>query len=119
MALPKRRILVVDDNRDIAQFMALLLEGLGQQVELALTGMQALEYARRIRPEIVFLDIGLPDLDGYEVAKRLRELKELEPLRIIALTAYSTEEARQRSLEAGCDLHLIKPIDPEFLSNLL
>ena len=116
---PRRRILVVEDNLDIARSMAYLLQDLGQQVQFALTGRQALEVAMRFRPEIVFLDIGLPDLDGYQVAEALRHRQDGEPLRIIALTAYGTEEDKRRALKAGFDQHLVKPLDPALLSNLL
>src|SRR5687768_525928 len=97
----------------------MLLEALGQTVELATSGLEALAKAVRSRPEVVFLDIGMPHMDGYEVAARLRNLKELEPLRIIALTALDSSEAVRRSAEAGFDLHLTKPLDPELLATVL
>jgi CheY-like chemotaxis protein len=117
--IPQRRVLIVDDNLDIAVSMAMLLQALGQKVEVATSGIEALAKAVRSRPEIVFLDIGMPHMDGYEVAARLRNLKELEPLRIIALTAFDSMEATRRSAEAGCDLHLTKPLDPDVLPTLL
>jgi two-component system, sensor histidine kinase len=119
-AIPqRRRVLIVDDHLDIAVSMAMLLEALGQQVEVATSGTEALAKAVRIRPEIVFLDIGLPDMDGFQVAARLRDLKDLQPLRIIALTAYGSAEAKRLAVEAGCDMHVTKPLDPNLLPALL
>jgi CheY-like chemotaxis protein len=117
--IPKRRVLVVDDNVELAVSMAMLLEALGQKVEVATSGIEALAKAVRSRPEIVFLDLGMPGMDGFEVAAGLRKLKELEPLRIIALTAYDSAEAMRRSAEAGCDMHLVKPLDTDLLPALL
>lgn len=117
--IPKRRVLVVDDNVDLAVSMAMLLEALGQKVEVATSGIEALAKAVRSRPEIVFLDLGMPGMNGFEVAAGLRKLKELEPLRIIALTAYDSAEAMRRSAEAGCDMHLIKPLDTDLIPALL
>jgi CheY-like chemotaxis protein len=114
-----RRVLIVDDNLDMAQSMMMLLGHLGHEVEMAATGAQALEVARRCRPQVVFLDIGLPDLDGYEVAMRLRSLEELRPLKIFALTAYDSAEATRRSIAAGFDLHLTKPLSFEVLVSVL
>ena len=92
---------------------------MGQTVEVATSGVEALAKAVRSRPEVVFLDIGMPGMNGYQVAEHLRNLKELQPLRIIALTAYGSVEARRLSAEAGCDMHLTKPLDLELLPTLL
>jgi CheY-like chemotaxis protein len=116
---PQRRILVVEDNPDLAGPMAEQLREMGQKVEVALDGRSALELAQRFRPEIVFLDIGLPDIDGFAVAEALRRDPSHHQVRIVALTAFHTAEYRRRALRAGCDLHLVKPLDPSLLSNLL
>ncbi|WP_165373587.1 PAS domain S-box protein [Sorangium cellulosum] len=110
-----RRVLVVDDNRDHAQGLSLLLEQAGHAVALAHDGPSALETARRFAPEVILLDIGLPDLDGYEVARRLREEQGERALRIVALTGYGQHDDRRRSREAGCDAHLVKPVAHEVL----
>jgi CheY-like chemotaxis protein len=112
-----RRILVVDDNRDSAESLALLLELQGHEARTAFEGAEALDIARTFHPEVVLLDIGLPGMDGYEVARRLRE--EGEDSRLVALTGYGLEEDRRRSLEAGFDDHLVKPVSLEELSRIL
>ncbi len=112
------KILVVNDYPDTAEAMALLLRCLGHHVQIARDGPQALELARRQPPDVVLLDLGLPGLDGYQVASTLR--RELhKPLVIIAVTGYGREEDRRRALAAGCDYHLLKPIAPGILSTLL
>jgi CheY-like chemotaxis protein/two-component sensor histidine kinase len=116
---PSRRVLVVDDNRDAADSLALLLKMLGHEVRTAYEGPAALEAARAWRPEVLLLDLGLPGLDGYEVARRLRAELPPEELLIVALTGYGHEEDRRRSREAGCDLHLVKPAGPNVLHDLL
>ncbi len=114
-----RRILVVDDNVDTAQSMALLLRLKGHQVEVAHDGPAALEAARSFEPEVVLLDIGLPGLDGYEVAKRLREEARLAKALLVALTGYGQEEDRRRARYAGFDHHFTKPVDPTVLYKLI
>jgi phosphotransferase system HPr (HPr) family protein len=110
-------ILVVDDYSDTAKSTALLLEQLGHSVQIARNGYQAIEIARRQRPNFVLLDLGLPGLDGYQVAVMLRQ--ELPgPLVIIAVTGFADEECRRRALAAGCDHHFPKPIDPGALVTL-
>ena len=114
-----RRVLVVDDNRDTAESIAELLRISGHDVHVAYDGLSAIATALSIRPEFVFLDIGLPGLDGYAVARRLRSEPGLESTRIIAVTGYGTEADRQKGMEAGFDQHLLKPVDPAFLASLL
>jgi CheY-like chemotaxis protein len=114
-----RRVLVVDDNRDAAESLALLLRLKRHEVQVAYDGPEALEAARRHHPEVVVLDIGLPRMDGYEVARRLRQEPGLEKTTLIALTGYGRDEDRRRSQEAGFDRHLTKPVDPLELMNLL
>ena len=106
------RVLVVDDNRDSAETLSLLLEMLGHEVERAFDGPSALATARAFEPAVVLLDLGLPGMDGYEVARRLRREAWASVCVIIALTGYGRAEDRARSREAGCDHHLTKP--PEF-----
>src|SRR5262249_14722787 len=113
------RILVVDDNPDAGDTLARLLELNGHEVRLARDGPTALEAARDFRPEIVLLDIGLPRMDGYEVARRLREQPGTKHALLVALTGYCQEEDRRRSQAAGFDHHLVKPADPGVLQRLL
>lgn len=110
-----RRILVVDDNTDAADSLGMLLGILGHEVEIAHDGVAALQVARRFGPELVFLDIGLPEMNGYEVARRLRTEAGLAAAKLIVLSGYGTERDRLRSREAGFDLHLVKPVDPSSL----
>ena len=113
------RILVVDDNQDAAQSLGVLLGKWGHEVELAFDGASALEVARTFRPELVFLDIGMPKMNGYEVARRLREDVKLARTRFIVLSGYGAEIDHQRSREAGFDLHLVKPVDPRKLPAMI
>jgi CheY-like chemotaxis protein len=107
-----RRILVVDDNADAADSLKVLLGILGHKVEIAHDGVSALQLARKFDPELVFLDIGLPGMNGYEIARRFREQAGSARARIIALSGYGAERDRLRAKEAGFDLHLVKPVDP-------
>lgn len=114
-----RRVLVVDDNRDLAETLAMILRLWGHDVAVAYDGPQALEMARSRPPEVVFLDIGLPRLDGFEVARQMRADPNLCRARIVAITGYGRDEDRQRSREVGIDVHLTKPVDPWQLQPLL
>src|SRR5512135_734222 len=114
-----RRVLVVEDNIDGARLMARLLESRGHQTRVAHDGPSALEAAREQCPEVVLLDIGLPGMDGYQVAERLRGMEGMERALLVALTGYGQDGDRQRSHEAGVDLHMIKPVDPEALIKLV
>lgn len=120
-ALPMRkfRILVVDDYADAAESLEMLLQMSGHQVKTADCGLKAVEQAQIFQPEVVLIDIGLPDMDGYEVAKRLRELPETRDAILIALTGYGQTEDCKRSQSAGFNHHLLKPLDFEKLSALL
>jgi CheY-like chemotaxis protein len=115
---PFQRFLVVDDNRDSAESLALLLKVKGYEVQTAYDGVAALERARVIQPDVVLLDIGLPRMDGYEVARRLRQEGGRQAV-LVALTGYGTNEDLQRSREAGFDHHLIKPVELDALDELL
>jgi CheY-like chemotaxis protein len=117
--LPRRRILVVDDNRSNATSLGVLLRALGQDVEMAYDGPAALELVRRRRPDLVLLDIGLPGMDGYEVARRCREDEGTRRIMLVAMTGYGKEEDRRRSHEAGFNVHLVKPVNLEDLQMIL
>lgn len=116
---PKLRILVVDDYLDALDSLSMLLQAEGHEVDTANSGTKAIERAQAFRPQVVLLDIGLPDMDGYEVARRLREIPETQLAVLIALTGYGQPEDRARSKRAGFDHHLLKPVDPDILSTLL
>ncbi len=109
------RILVVEDNRDAAESLRMLLEFSGYEVTVARSGLEAVETARDMRPQIVLCDIGLPEMDGFTVARTLRANRHTARSRLIAVTGYGAEEDRQKSLAAGFDAHLVKPVDPENL----
>ena len=108
---PSLRVLVVDDNVDAAQSLAMLLKDSGHQVRMAHTGPTALEAALDYRPNVVLLDIGLPKMDGYEVAKRIRQQPFLQNVVLVAMTGYGQDTDRQRSQEVGFNAHLLKPAD--------
>jgi CheY-like chemotaxis protein len=112
---------VVDDNKDAAETLMLLTSMWGHDVRMATDGPAALEEAREFQPSVVLLDIGMPGMDGYEVARRLRA--ESSPggptMRIIALTGFGAEDARRQIRAAGFDAHLIKPVEPAALEQLL
>jgi CheY-like chemotaxis protein len=114
-----RRVLVVEDSRDTAASLRLLLEVLGYQVRVAYTGPAGVAEAEAWRPQAVVCDIGLPEMDGYEVARRLRRAPGLKGVLLVALTGYGRDEDRRSALEAGFDHHLTKPADPEELRRLL
>jgi PAS domain S-box-containing protein len=113
------RILVIDDNVDAARSLTLLLRHLGHEVQSAHDGVEALELARKFRPAIVFCDIGLPGIDGYEVARRLRVLPEARDAALIALTGYGQEQDRIDAATAGFHMHLLKPIGVDVLHDVL
>jgi PAS domain S-box-containing protein len=113
------RILVVEDNRDAANSLRILLQLLGHQVTVAYTGPEGVQQARTFRPDVVLCDIGLPGLDGYAVANELRRDPVTARAHLIAVTGYGQEEDRQRSRQAGFDHHLTKPVDPKDLQPLL
>ncbi len=116
---PRRRVLVVDDNKDVAQSLAMLLELPGHEVFVAHDGLGALEAAERCQPEVVLLDISLPGMDGYEVARRMRRLPGLKGAVLVALTGWGQEDDRRRSVEAGFDEHMVKPVSLATLQGLL
>ena len=111
-AVTARRILVVDDNVDAAESLAMLLNVFGHKVEIAYEGVSALKVARSFKPDLVFLDIGLPGMNGYEVARCFRKEAGMSSVKLIALSGYGTESDKMRAKEAGFDRHVVKPIDP-------
>ena len=113
------RILVVDDSRDAAESLAMLLELTGNETHTAHDGLEAVETAARVRPDLVLLDIGLPKINGYEAARRIREQPWGKSLVLVALTGWGQDEDRQKSREAGFDGHMVKPVDPAALTKLL
>jgi len=119
-AVPQpRRILLVDDNVDFATSLAILLETLGHEVRVAHEAKGAIEAAAELRPHVAFLDIGLPDISGYEVATRLRALPECVDTTMIALSGWGQIDDRKRSYEAGFAEHLVKPVDLKTIENVL
>jgi CheY-like chemotaxis protein len=115
----KNRILVVDDYADAAESLVMVLEAEGYEVKTANCGLQALEQVQVFQPQIVLLDIGLPDLDGYEVAKRLRTIPENENMLVIALTGYGQRKQLEHAESSGFDHYLLKPVDFDKLFSLL
>lgn len=118
-ALATCRVLIVDDNRDAAESMAVFLELAGLQTAVTLDGPAALGNAALTPPQVVLLDIGLPGLDGYDVARRMRQLPGLAHCLLIALTGYGHQDDRRRAHDAGFDLHLVKPADPDAVVELI
>jgi CheY-like chemotaxis protein len=116
---PGRRILVVDDQADSTDSLALFLRLRGHDVRTAHDGPTALQAIERYRPEVVFLDLGLPGMSGYDVARRARMRTDLDAMRLVALTGYGTDGDRQKARDAGFDVHLAKPVDPRSLDDLL
>ena len=117
---PRRfRILVVDDNHDSALSLAMMLSIMGHETRTAHDGESAVETAESFLPEVVLLDIGLPKLNGYEVAQRIREQAWGAAMFLIAVTGWGQEEDRQRSSEVGLNVHMVKPVEPAALEKLL
>jgi two-component system CheB/CheR fusion protein len=114
-----RHCLLIEDHVDAAESLAMLLELIGHEVEVAFDGAGGLEKARTLSPEVVLCDIGLPGMDGYAVARALRAAPETRSTFLIALTGYGQDDDRRRALEAGFDAHLVKPVDLEALRGLL
>ena len=117
--LSRQRVLVVDDNHDAADSLGMLLRFLGAEVEVVHGGREALEAMRRFRPGVVLLDLGMPHMDGLEVARRMREDPEMRGATLVALTGWGQREDRRRTGEAGFDYHLVKPADVRTLQSIL
>lgn len=114
-----KRILVVDDGEVQAKSLGMLLEMMGHQVRVAYDGPTALQLSTQFLPEVALIDVGLPGMDGYELARRIREHPELQHTILIAQTGWGREEDYENSREAGFDHHLSKPIDHKLLENIL
>ncbi|HEY6482728.1 MAG TPA: response regulator [Steroidobacteraceae bacterium] len=114
-----RRILIVDDNQDAADSLTVLLQYQGHEVVTAYNGEEGLKCARTLRPHLVFLDLGMPRMDGIEAAQQLRSLPGGERMMLIALTGWGQEQDQQRTRMAGFDRHLLKPIDLGKLNEIL
>src|SRR5262249_11554150 len=114
-----KRILVVDDNRDMVESLAMLLRLVGHDVRVAENGPQALQEATEFAPEVLLVDIGLPGMNGYEIACRIREQPRFRDVLLVAQTGFGQEEDRRRSQEAGFDFHLVKPVTPGEIEKVL
>lgn len=119
MDAKRYRVLVVDDNIDSAQSMSLLLELEGHEVACAHDGNAALQEAAGFQPQIVLLDLGLPEINGYEVARRLRADPAHAEVLLIAISGYGRDQDRVASQEAGFDFHLTKPADPDVVMRMM
>ena len=115
----RKRILVVEDDLAICETLATLLRAMGHEVDFAVTGYAALDVASRFRPDIVILDLGLPDIDGCVVAAGLRALAGPRALRIVVVSGRGQPGDHERSLWAGCNEYFVKPIHPELLESVL
>jgi CheY-like chemotaxis protein len=115
----RRRILIADDNQDAAESLSMLLELAGHEVRTAHLGRAALSIAATFRPDAALIDIGMPDLSGYEVAHELRQEPWARSMRLIAVTGWGQEDDRRRAVESGFDHHLTKPVDPDQLESLI
>lgn len=118
-AVPRRRVLVVEDDLDSVHSMAMLIKMMGHDVHFAINGFAALDIARAYRPDIIILDIGLPDFNGDAIARQLRYEPGLEKARIVAISGLPEAHLEERALRAGCEAFYRKPIDPGALEELL
>lgn len=114
-----KRVLIVEDDIDSVRTLSLLVAEMGHEVEYAINGYVALDLARRFKPDIILLDIGLPGLDGLEVCRTIKAQADMRNVRVVVITGYSQTEFRERSVAAGCELHLVKPVHPNTLQEIL
>jgi CheY-like chemotaxis protein len=114
-----RPVLLVEDDADVREVMAAMIESWGYPVEVAAEGLAGVDLARRSPPRIALVDIALPGIDGYEVARRVREVLPKGRTRLVAMTGFGRPEDRARALQAGFDTHLVKPVEPEDLRKLI
>lgn len=114
-----KRVLIVEDNLDSVHALAFLLADMGHYIEYAINGYVALDVARRFRPDFVFLDLGLPGMDGFQVCVEIKKDPDLKRTRVIALTAFGQDEYLTRSRAVGFELHLVKPVPVWLLEELL
>lgn len=114
-----RRVLLIDDNTDAAESLAQLLSLSGHDAQTAVDGPTGLRAAVEFKPEVIFCDLGLPGMSGYEVAKALRALPEGRAVVLVALTGYGQPSDREKTAQAGFDAHLVKPVDPAVIESFL
>lgn len=114
-----KKILIVEDDIDSVRTLSMLVADMGHIVEYAINGYVAVTLARRFKPDIVLLDLGLPGLDGFDVCDQIKQDPDLRDVRVIVITGYGQPEFRERSRSAGCEAHLVKPVAPETLEKLL
>jgi CheY-like chemotaxis protein len=119
LAAPARRVLVVDDEKDVADSLVALLQHLGADAHAAYSGVSALEAIADVKPDLILLDIGMPGMDGYETARRIRQLPHGRQFTLAAVTGWGQAADRKRALEAGFNHHFVKPIDSTALAQLL
>jgi CheY-like chemotaxis protein len=117
--VPRRRVLVVDDNLDAVHTMAFLLRDMGHEVQFAINGFAAIEVARRFRPEIILMDLGLPDFNGADIARQLKWEPGLENVLIVAISGHGDDLYRKKALDAGCSEYHVKPLDATVLEAIL
>ncbi len=113
------RILAADDNADLLETLSMVLDYMGHDIELASNGEEALEKMEHQRPQVVLLDVGMPVLDGYGAVARARTFAWRNEMYVIAMTGWGTEDDKQRALDAGFDMHIVKPFDTDALRTLL
>lgn len=114
-----KRVLVVEDNIDSARSTTYLISDMGHQAQYAINGYAGLTIAKAFQPDVILLDLGLPGMDGFEVCRRLKKDPELAHVKVIAITGYAGDEYRRQSEAAGCHTHLVKPVSPKVLEELL
>jgi CheY-like chemotaxis protein len=117
--LPRLRVLVVDDEEDAVTTLATFVRRWGYAVETAYNGMDAVAMAKSYHPDVMFLDIGLPDIDGFQVAERVHALPELKEMRLVAISGYGCQERRNHLVESRIHEFLLKPVNPFVLENIL
>jgi CheY-like chemotaxis protein len=114
-----KRVLIVEDHLDSARSMCMLVAEMGHTADYAINGYAGVDLMRRFRPDVILLDLGLPGIDGFEVCRRIKGDASLKHVRVIVITGYAQEEHRVRSLAAGCEVHLIKPVPTAVIEHLL
>jgi two-component system OmpR family response regulator len=119
MSQSRQRVLLVDDNTDSSEPLSLLLQAKGHETRVAVEGAEAIAVADEFQPHCVVLDLGLPGMDGYEVARRLRERPYGASLTLVALTGWAGKDVRAKAAEAGFDYHLVKPVNWEELEQIV
>lgn len=117
--MTRRRVLIVEDNHDAGEMYRILIELAGHEALVAENGVLGLELFKSTHPDIAFVDIGLPGMDGYEIARRFRAEPDGANVFLVALTGYGSASDRDRTRQAGFDLHLLKPVDPQTLQSVL